>query len=376
MMALQQRPPLKEMLAHVLRKKTILGFSITEGSGWLLIHTVWSAAVALCFYGGNALTNNTQLLFSTAFYSCLQAMAIYPFWQLFFVRWRSKLPSSIIGYQFAAGVLYALLVTIVIELINVWTGHALLEGRSAATYFVGSLLVYFIHQLIFAAYHFWRQLQSCLAKQINLKLAVEQHELTALKAQIEPHFLFNTLNSISASVPASQESTRVLMAQLADTFRYGLRINENQWIAVEEEIRFLKAWLALEEYRFGHRLRVVYKINDECFQHQIPPMVLQPIIENALKHGLSSKREGGQVIIECSMKDEAIAVSISDNGAGYTGELDNIFRKGIGLSNICRRLQLLYNETLQVERGEEGLRFSFRVPVVQAASRKQSLAAC
>lgn len=213
------------------------------------------------------------------------------------------------------------------------------------------------------AYNYWVEAKRRFQREQELKDLAHASEINALKSQIEPHFLFNTLNSISASVPSSLEKTRVLIAQLADTFRYALQVSETQWITLREEVDFLKTWLALEEHRFGKRLHVVYKIDGDCLPLKIPPMLLQPIIENSLKHGLSEKLEGGRVTIECWLDDDAVSIAISDTGVGYRGDLEKMFKKGIGLSNICRRLQLLFNETLQVERGEEGLRFSFRVPL-------------
>jgi sensor histidine kinase YesM len=363
MMVLQQRPTLKETLLRTLSKKTVLGFSLKEGIGWLSIHTVISG-IAIYFHSSNALiTDSLLMLFSALFYTGIQALAIYPFWQLFFILWSNKKPSFIIGYQFAASILYAFLVSIALRIIMLSTDQMFFGESMPGTYLLESFLIYFIHQFIFTAYHSWWKLQLRLAKQKELEVALEKQKLAVLKAQIEPHFLFNTLNSISASVPPSQETTRILIAQLADTFRYALDVNERQWISVNEEIEFLKCWLALEECRFGDRLRVVYKIEERCLQQSIPAMVLQPIIENALRHGLSPKREGGQVTIECSMSEDALAVSISDTGVGYEGDLKEMFGKGIGLQNSCRRLQLLFNETLGVERGDKGLRFYFRVPL-------------
>lgn len=218
---------------------------------------------------------------------------------------------------------------------------------------------------IMHSYNYWLEARRRFKREQELKDLAHASEIKALKSQIEPHFLFNTLNSISASVPPSLEQTREMVAQLADTFRYALHVSNRQWVSVAEEVEFLKTWLTLEQQRFGKRLHVVYDIDPDCLQHQIPPMLLQPIIENSLKHGISPKLDGGRVTIRCVMEGDAMVVNISDSGVGYKGELREMFREGIGLSNISRRLQLMFNETLHVRRGQQGLTFWFRAPVQQ-----------
>lgn len=200
-------------------------------------------------------------------------------------------------------------------------------------------------------------------QKLQIQSLKQENEMKVLKSQIEPHFLFNTLNSISATVPASLEHTREMIAQLADTFRYGLATNERKVVRMEEELDFIRTWLSLEKARLGSRLQVVFDIDVHCLHHDIPPMLLQPLIENALEHGIGPKVQGGTVRIECKMENEHICIAVSDTGAGYAGDLNDIFVKGIGVRNIARRLRLLFNEELKVERNVEGLRFWFKVPV-------------
>ena len=199
-------------------------------------------------------------------------------------------------------------------------------------------------------------------QKLQIQSLKQENEMKVLKSQIEPHFLFNTLNSISASVPASLENTREMIAQLADTFRYGLATSERKVVRLEEEMNFIKTWLSLEKARLGSRLEVVFDIDERCLDFNIPPMLLQPLIENALEHGIGPRVQGGMVRIECKKEASHICMAVSDTGVGYAGELQDIFAKGIGVSNIARRLKLLFNETLMVERGDEGLKFWFKVP--------------
>jgi two-component system, LytTR family, sensor kinase len=107
----------------------------------------------------------------------------------------------------------------------------------------------------------------------------------------------------------------------------------------------------------------VYEIDEACLRLAIPPMLLQPLIENALEHGIGPKLEGGTVTIECRKEGEKIFMAVSDTGMGYSGNLNEMLTKGIGVSNIAKRLRLLFNEPLLISREQTGLRFSFFVPV-------------
>lgn len=217
--------------------------------------------------------------------------------------------------------------------------------------------------LIFILFLLQRQYrQSQRLQKLQIQTIEQENEMKALKSQIEPHFLFNTLNSISASVPHTLEHTRQMIAQLADIFRYGLAINDRKEVRLEEELNFIKTLLSLEKVRFGKRLEVVYQIDEACLASNIPPMLLQPLIENALEHGIGPKVQGGVLTIEICKEGAHIRISVADTGVGYKGDVKEILEKGVGVSNTSRRLRLLFNEPLEIEKGEEGLRFSFRIP--------------
>ena len=215
---------------------------------------------------------------------------------------------------------------------------------------------------IFHGYSYWQQSKRQHVREQELMKLNFQSEIKALKAQIKPHFLFNTLNSISASVPPSLEETRVLIAQLADTFRYALKVNERPVVALEEEMEFVRTWLTLEKQRFGKRLAIIYDIDKEILGTPVPPMILQPLLENALSHGISPLVSGGSVTVSCKQESTYVRICISDTGAGFDGPLETIFNRGMGLQNASKRLEKLFGEPLTICRNQHGMSFSFRIP--------------
>lgn len=205
-----------------------------------------------------------------------------------------------------------------------------------------------------------REVENALLKQ----LAVES-ELSALKAQLNPHFLYNVFNTINASVPASQESTRVMIAKLSDLFRYQLKASRNKLVTIKEEIDFVDKYLELEKQRFGERLNYQIDVDSEIVSYKIPPIILQPIVENAIKHGISPLIQGGEVHVRLSRKKEAIEVEVRDTGKGVEAvDKVELLKKGVGLSNTHERLEKLYGSELYfVDNYPQGLVVHFLIPI-------------
>jgi LytS/YehU family sensor histidine kinase len=198
----------------------------------------------------------------------------------------------------------------------------------------------------------------------NKRLA-DHSDVQVLKAQIQPHFLFNTLNRINASIPPQQEQTRELISKLADTFRYALQATKEDEVLLCEELHFIKTYLELEKERFGERLQVQIDASEEVMQAKIAPMLLQPLIENAVVHGVGPAVNGGCIKIQCRLLDNKLQVCISNTGARYIGPVEWLMEgKGVGLRNTMLRLEKIYNESMHIEKNAAGcLRFTFSVPL-------------
>ncbi len=234
------------------------------------------------------------------------------------------------------------------------------------------VLIYLMQFGIFHAYSYWKEtLRQQETEKALLKLA-HTAELATLKAQIQPHFLFNTLNSISASLPASQEHTRTLIASLADVFRFAMNVSDKELIPLRKEIDFIRNFLSLEQNRFGERLSVSIQVDEALNDCLVPPMLLQPLVENALKHGIANSVEGGRIEITIRQSGSKIVVTIADSGKGINGTpKETLFSKGIGLENTRQRLKRLYDEDLSIGTHlPTGFAVSFCLPLHPQTTRQ------
>jgi two-component system, LytTR family, sensor kinase len=180
-------------------------------------------------------------------------------------------------------------------------------------------------------------------------LAVDA-KLDALRAQINPHFLFNTLNTIASNVRTDPDEARQLLLRLADFFRYAVR-QEGQFADFGQEYFFVRTYVSLEQARYGDRLRVHYDVDPQVLTVQVPVLVIQPLVENAVKHGLADKVGGGTVTLKARVDplSRTITIKVADDGVGFPAEtLDRITagdfptNAGVGLRNISERLEALF----------------------------------
>jgi two-component system, LytTR family, sensor kinase len=182
------------------------------------------------------------------------------------------------------------------------------------------------------------------------EMKLERHEqlllrarLDALSSQINPHFLFNTLNTVTALIRIDPDTARGVVLKLSNILRRLLRKHET-FVPLREELSFIDDYLDIEVARFGEdKLDIVKEIDENTLETFIPSMLLQPIVENSLKHGLAPKLEGGRIRLRTSTRDGRLRIEIEDNGMGISEEkLPHVYVEGIGLSNVRERLQVLY----------------------------------
>lgn len=229
------------------------------------------------------------------------------------------------------------------------------------------------------AIQFERERQAQALREARLQQLLTEAELKALRAQINPHFLFNTLNTILALISEAPEKAEQITEQLAEVFRYALSRTQRNLIPLSEEFAFLKTYLEIEQARFGERLRVELELDPTIAAVEIPALLLQPLVENAIKHGLSAKPAGGTVRVQAIDAGATLQLVVADDGDGWRNGSSN--GHNIGLQNVTERLQMLYGERAQLaiaSAAGQGTRITITLPhdeTENAADRRRSLSA-
>jgi two-component system, LytTR family, sensor kinase len=216
---------------------------------------------------------------------------------------------------------------------------------------------------------------------IQMKLE-EQHllllqaRMEALQNQINPHFLFNTLNSVSSLVRFDPDTAREVIIKLATILRRLLNSSES-FVPLREEIDFIDNYLDIEVVRFGRdKLRVIKDLEPESLETLVPAMLLQPLVENSIKHGLASKVEGGSIYLRSRLGVKELIIEVEDDGVGISGaqsieKANGFTRTGIGMANIAERLKVLYGDTSKItveSQSGKGTLVRLRLPILQEGS--------
>jgi signal transduction histidine kinase len=203
-----------------------------------------------------------------------------------------------------------------------------------------------------------QRLRAQEAAAAEARLLTERAQLAALRAQVNPHFLFNALHSIGALVTINPVLADRALEQLGDMLRYVLSAEEE--VLLSQEWRFTSDYLAIEELRLGDRLRVQAHVDDRAVLVLVPPLILQPLVENAVRHGISNRPQGGEVRITARVDGDELHLEVADDGCGNVGGGGS----GFGLESVRRRLAAIYGEraTVRVDRASSGFAVSIAVP--------------
>lgn len=182
------------------------------------------------------------------------------------------------------------------------------------------------------------------------QLLVLRHELqvtqmNALKKQLQPHFLFNTLNTVSALMDENVNDARRVLSRLGQLLRITLEKTQRDKVPLERELDHVAHYLGIEAMRFRDRLTVDYKVPKDLDDHLVPSMVLQPLVENAIKHGLDATTAGVTITVNAHRHGDRLFLTVADNGKGTSDVLNAMENGGIGLRNVRERLRLLYGDT-------------------------------
>jgi LytS/YehU family sensor histidine kinase len=185
-------------------------------------------------------------------------------------------------------------------------------------------------------------------REAEFRILAQDAELRALRAQLNPHFLFNSLNSISALTTIDPAKARTMCILLSDFLRGSLRMGEKRLVSLTEEVDLLKAYLSIEQIRFGSRLQVAWELDPDTLAEPIPALLLQPLVENAIKHGIAGLTEGGVVKVISRREGNVLELRVENPVDEDTPVVHGL---GIGLRQVRSRLQMRFGERMRFEAG-------------------------
>jgi len=322
---------------------------------WWLVWLILTAGQSLLFYYAYGKFTDIGILDSIISFLIYSGIALSLWYPFSFFNSGNVRVSTIISNLVLSGAISITLWAI----INKYLMQAILpEGNIYDAYWnatfpyrIGTGV--FIYGLIVLTYYLFISLTNLSeknAKEARLESLVKETELKMLRSQINPHFLFNSLNSISSLTVSDPEKAREMVVKLSDFMRYALSRKDEQPVPLRSELENLKLYLDIEKVRFGDKLITEEKIDPECLDLKIPVMLLQPLFENAVKHGVYESTETVKIYTQAKIVDGYIEIIIRNN---YDPAPSNKRGTGTGLINVTRRLELFYGNKASIKSSKE-----------------------
>ncbi len=219
-----------------------------------------------------------------------------------------------------------------------WEAYLPIEWEDFPFYLLNVQFMMLAWSVFYFGYHYFEKARNARMQEVRANAAIKEAELIALKAQINPHFLFNALNNIKALILVNQHFSRDAISNLSELLRYSIRFSQNSKVLLIEEIAVVKNYLQLESIHYDQRLIYKFEIEPETENIDIPPMTIQVMVENAIKHGIALIENGGTITIKTEKKDK-LKITVSNHGI-----LQNKDVAGTGLRNVKERIKILYGK--------------------------------
>lgn len=336
---------------------------LTWWLAWLILASGQSLLIHFV-YGGKADMAVSDGFISMVIYGLLGLAIWFPV--RFLIRDDNQLYSSVFNVLLTGSltIIFWLLVPrlIVRALVSEKIDYDIFWHSSLVFRATAGILVFFMIVLVYYLFLSATRLAEKAKRQAQLETQVREGELKMLRSQINPHFLFNSLNSVSSLTVTDPLKAREMIVKLSDFMRYSLSSRSEQPVTLQTEMESLRLYLQIEKVRFGDRLVIEEDIEEECLAALMPGMLLQPLYENAVKHGVYESTE--EVVIRTSVKKEndMVVISVSNNV-----DTDSVVTKkgaGIGLKNVSSRLELFFGDTgqLNINRTEDSFNVTVRFP--------------
>jgi two-component system LytT family sensor kinase len=255
----------------------------------------------------------------------------------------SRIVWKILAVFVFAQILYSLCIWPILDFIRGYAKYAsstemTIEGKIYNVFYFATL--FFIWLFMFLTIKIYHQLKSVQLKQLQLEANLKESQLNTLKGQINPHFMFNSLNNIRGLMLEDVDLARNMLTNLSETLRYSLTKNDVNSIALEDELEMVENYMAISKIQFEDRLQFNKHIDQASLNILIPPMIIQMLVENALKHGISNLKNGGAVSLSTSIKENQLQIEVANSGTLQKSENTT----QLGLKNIKKRLELLYGQ--------------------------------
>jgi sensor histidine kinase YesM len=299
---------------------------------------------------------------------------LYAFMDRFSLALLARPKKVVFIFQFLAGIIVSSLHLVIVYLLLklfaslgtflYWPKFILLKGLFS-DFITYNFVLYALMTGFIYLREFSNQAREKNRKAMELESQLSKAQLQSLKMQIHPHFLFNTLNTISGYVREDPEKAVEMITLFSDLLRTSLRDRNSAEVTLEEELDFVFKYLEIEQLRFPDRLEVRREIDAQTLPCPVPPLLLQPIVENAVRHGIAHSVRQGVIAIRAEMKNDELLVSVSDNGPGFPPGAGDDRGRGIGLRNTRERLERTYgagHRFLIQSKPGEGVTVQFRLP--------------
>lgn len=323
---------------------------ITNFFGWILFALLMLTLDKLSY--GKEITNNTIHYLLVEGFLCGFLGFILSFIILYFIEnyfdignYSKKDVYKLIGVVMATQVLYHILLW---PILNIPVRHffdrdlslTLIQKLTNVPHFFAYYVVWLFVILTLKLVH---HINTIKVKQLQLEANLKEAQLNTLKGQINPHFMFNSLNNIRGLMLEDVSKARNMLTNLSETLRYSLTKSDVNSISLEDELEMVENYIEISKIQFENRLQFKTHIDEASLEKQIPPMIIQMLVENALKHGISNLKSGGKVILSTHIKDDQLQIEVTNPGTLQKSTSTT----QLGLQNIKRRLELLYgNEAI------------------------------
>ncbi len=315
--------------------------------GWALYITLLVGLIII-FGGNEALTTSTFII---QFIIYLSLITVSHLFRLYIRKnkWldlsaKKIIPRALVGTLIMAVVAQTIVHLIIYHLINLH-GIVPFSWSSFVGYIINVFSALLLWSAIYFAIKFIQKQRKTEIEKLELNAALQEAELAVLKNQINPHFLFNALNNIRSLILSEPEKARKMVTHISDLLRYSIQFNAAEKVSLKEEIEIVRDYLYLEEIQFNERLKYSLAIDPKSEAFEIPPMTIQLLVENGIKHGLSVQKAGGEIHIHTRMTDEHLIIQVLNTGQLKTTSK----REGIGIKNLMERMKILFGEFAQFE---------------------------